>query len=784
MNSVKHFFLFCLLVFLMPLGINGRAQNISTMGKDFWVSFLPNWPESTPKLELLVAGQQPCSGKVENPLTGWSTTFTIVPGDVTTVLIPNSEGLMADMNKIERKALHVTATEEVSLYASNFVTATYDVANVLPTNILMSNYTVQSYEVGFGAGQGRLYSKLLIVGTEDDTEIEIDPKGGLAGYVPSFSSRTIKLNRGECYLFISAVGDISGTTVMAKDGKRIAVFSGGDTQIPENGCCYDAVFEQCTPMAYLGKHFVVTATALRDNDMVRITSITSGCRIYIDGKLKRTLGKNKSYDFKLDSKKKEAVYISTSDPVVICLYLTSSTMGGIMGDPSMVNINPIEQQMDKVTFCTYNTVVSNHHFVNIVTQTSQVKGITLDGESIASEFQPVPSKKELSYARVSVQHGSHTLEAASGGFVAHVYGLGSYESYAYTVGSNSKVLNQFDDEGNLIFSEVPSEIEGLDTVSPEEPVEVEPEPTYVSTDTLPEVKCDTLTLTLLEKGSEIRGEIKDPGNLLEDVNIIDVTADPNYPYLLEPIEVNKVGDTIILGIRARNDWCDCFVPNEIEVEVVIIYEVGEDGEQQSRVVIPMTIPVVRENSWLRRCFWVLVTIAALLLFLFYLWALLRKNRFKKSARIDYTFMELKGSILQETELRKGPKLRAKGFVPWVKRWLVPFRDERRSIPWTVPAAGHMTVVAAKSKEKVYITKNSFNPRTMRMENYDPKSDGNKLVEMETIKVYKDNKYQGRLEYNSGSSNDEKYCRIVLGVLMLLSAAAILVLTFLMLRGVL
>lgn len=781
MNTVKHFFLLCLLVLLMSFGIDGQAQNISTMGKDFWVSFIPNSASPTPKTELLVAGQHPCSGVAQNPCTGWSTTFTVTPGSVTSVLIPTSEGVVEKENSVERKAIHITTTEDVSLYASNFVTASYDVANILPTAILMDKYIAQSY---YSGSQFNMNSKLLIVAVEDHTEITVDPKGGLRGVFPPYSKKDITLNAGECYLFISANDDISGTSVNVKDGKKVAVFSGGEIAIPSDKCCFDAVFEQCMPMSYWGRHFVVTATALRENDMIRIVSLAPGCRISIDGKHKKTLGARKHFDYKLNSSKKEAVYISASSPIFVCVYLTSSDMGGEMGDPSMVNINPIEQQMDKVTFCTYNTVVSNHHFVNIVTQTSQVKGITLDGESIASEFQPVPSKKELSYARVSVQHGSHTLEAASGGFVAHVYGLGSFESYAYTVGSNSKVLNQFDDEGNLIFSEVPSEIEGLDTVPPGEPVEMEPEPIYVSTDTLPEVKCDTLTLTLLEKGTEIKGEIKDPGNLLEDVNIIDITADPNYPYLLEPIEIEKIGDTIILGIRARNDWCDCFVPNEIEVEIVVIYEVGEDGEQQSRVVIPMTIPVVRENSWLRRCFWVLVTIAALLLFLFYLWALLRKNRFKKSARIDYTFMELLGPLLQETELRKGPKLRDKGFIPWVKRWLVPFRDERRSIPWTVPPAGRITVVAAKSKEKVYITKNSFNPRTMRMENYDPKSDGNKLVEMETIKVYKDNKYQGRLEYNSGSSNDEKYCRIVLGVLMLLSAAAILVLTFLMLRGVL
>ena len=74
---------------------------------------------------------------------------------------------------------------------------------------------------------------------------------------------------------------------------------------------------------------------------------------------------------------------------------------------------------------------------------------------------------------------------------------------------------------------------------------------------------------------------------------------------------------------------------------------------------------------------------------------------------------------------------------------------------------------------------------MRMGDYDPKENEAELVEMaDDIKVYQNGKYQGHLEYNGGGKNDEKYYRIIITVLMALSIAAILVLTFLMLRGIL
>lgn len=755
----------------------GWGQEISTQGRDFWVSFLPNFPEATAKLELYVAGSLPCTGKAVNPVTGWSASFSVTPGEVTSVVIPNSEGLLEKENRTEHKAIHITTTEDVSLYASNFADHTFDVANVLPTAILGDHYIAQAYN---RPDNGEA-SKMLIVGTENNTEITVDPKGALRGVFPPYSKKVISLNAGDCYLFISGTGDISGTSVHVKDGKKVAVFSGGDTQIPPDGCCYDAVFEQCVPLSNWGRHFVVTASAERKNDMIRITSLAPGCRISIDGKYRRTLGAKNHFDYKLDGTKKEAVYISASSPVFVCLYLTSSTMGGEMGDPSMVNINPIEQQMDKVTFCTYNTAVSKLHYVNVITQTHHVDHITLDGTGIASEFKPVPQKKELSYARIPVNHGSHTLKSTDGGFVAHIYGLGPYESYAYSVGSSSKVLNEFDDEGNLLVSVIPDDPDDLEEAdSAETDYDV---PTYSRTDTLKAVGIGSITLAALKRGETITGQFEDPDGLVIDPDQFDVSVESDFDYLFDKMDAELDGNTVLMHFHLRKPLCDCFVPKKLIIRIVLVPVSAENGA--SRIVIQDEQSIAKDRPWMERCMTVLLLMAGLILFLLYLLCLLRKKRFKKNAAVIPSYYDYRGKRIDQG----GFVLRKKGVKAWLARWLWP-GDEKTVVNCSMPEA-LIRFVAAPSSDTVLLPKTrNIDSDSIAITGYNPKKDPHPdepltLAGNGRIKIIgPQGKEKGFLTFLPGSGNDGGIYRMVLFVLTAAMALAILMLLVLLIRGLL
>lgn len=304
----------------------------------------------------------------------------------------------------------------------------------------------------------------------------------------------------------------------------------------------------------------------------------------------------------------------------------------------------------------------------------------------------------------------------------------------------------------------------------------------------PKTELPSVTFQYLKERS-IRGVFTDEGDgKTLDPKKFDIEVEVENGFLYEDPKVTFDGDTIVIDIRPKGDWCECLFPENLDFRIVSTPKEGafeDEDKQYSKTVHPFNIKVEKERSWLSRCFWVLVTIGCLLLFIFYLRALLRKRRFKKSAKIKNTYMELKAGVQRESSLQDGMRLREKGFFPWFKRWLAPFPDERRTQFWQTPEAGSITFVAGRSKETVDVVHSSFDEHKLHMDTYDPNDEDDKkrkLLEMGTIRVYVQRQYKGRLEYDSGSRDDEKYYRIALIVLMLASIASAVVLTVLMIKS--
>ncbi|MBR5784397.1 MAG: gliding motility-associated C-terminal domain-containing protein [Bacteroidales bacterium] len=414
-------------ILLLNLFVNNlKAQ--STAGRDFWITFLPNYSDNEGGLSLVATGNNRCTGTVTNPYTGWSTTFDVNPGRITTIDIPDSQAYdYYASNCVINKGLHITSTNFISLYASNFEYGSFDITNVLPTASLGSSYIVQTYPRA---------SNFSIVAIEDSTIVNIQlPQDTIFNHANT--TFTITLNEGQCYQ--AGGNDLSGTTISTTDDKTIAVFAGNSSvTIPSGKTAFDYTFEQMIPTKYLGNRFIITNSKSRENDIVRVTALFDNCRIKKDGELLTTINANESYEFEI-TKNTPAIYLETSAPASVFLYLTGKNYGGENGDPSMVLINDIDQRIVNTTFKTFYTQLSQHHFVNITTKTNNITNIQLDGNNISSHFTPVPSKPDFSYARIEINYGAHSINDTStssdNGFIAHVYGLGPGESYAYSTGS-------------------------------------------------------------------------------------------------------------------------------------------------------------------------------------------------------------------------------------------------------------------------------------------------------------------------------------------------------------
>ena len=428
MNKVYTLLALFLLFVFSHTGMNAQ----STVGKDFWVTFLPNYDLTVDELSLIAAGNDSCTGVVTNPYTGWSTSFTVVPGIITNIYIPQSEaydGAASDV--IINKALHITTTDSISLYASNFYVYTFDVTNVLPTSSLGSEYVLQTYSDK---------AEFSVIATEDNTIVNIV----LAENSLLHQANTpfsVTLNAGQCYQVQSASNvDLSGSIISVNDNKKIAVFAGNHwVHIPNNIDGGDHVVEQMMPTSAWGKKFVITNSMLRTKDKIRVTALNDNCQVLKDGVLLTTLNARQTYEFEITNIVPVA-YLETSEPACVFLYFTGSRYGGDNGDPSMVIINPTDQRINNVTFSTFSTGSTGYqYFVNVITKTNNVSNMRLDGNNISSNFTVVPSMPEFSYARITINHGSHTLSntlvTEESGFVAHIYGLAPWESFSYSAGS-------------------------------------------------------------------------------------------------------------------------------------------------------------------------------------------------------------------------------------------------------------------------------------------------------------------------------------------------------------
>jgi len=153
--------------------IKGVSQDvIPTKGKEFWVGFMENYEnDANESLDLFITSDQNTSGTVSIPLQGWTIDFNVDANVTTTVTIPNNLAEHSDENQIiSAKGIFVETEDTVSVFAINFVPFTADGTKILPTKALGTDYSVSSY-----TGLAGLGSELLIVATEDDTEVEITP---------------------------------------------------------------------------------------------------------------------------------------------------------------------------------------------------------------------------------------------------------------------------------------------------------------------------------------------------------------------------------------------------------------------------------------------------------------------------------------------------------------------------------------------------------------------------------------------------------------------------------
>ena len=450
MKKTKYILLLlCLTGLFLP---DLHAQEVTTQGKEFWLSFIGNGFKYHPdapaqgwiRVQLLVSAKRNCEGTITNPNTGWSQNFSVEANNIFSIDLNEEQAYVecSEYEQVVNKGLIITTTDTVSVYCANIAIYSFDASYVLPTPGLADDYIIQTYEQSTGTYDPS--SAFVIVATENNTIIDITPSVTTLGGKPAHQEFTITLNKGQAYQVRSNMNsdrDLSGTRVTARDCKKIAVFNGNNlTLIPTTSMSdSDCVFEQAMPLHSWGKRFVVTTSLDRNEDYVKITSAADGNEILKNGAHLCTLNANESYTFRLSNSDKSC-YLEATHSCAVYLYNTSSNGWG-NGAPSMVWIAPIEQNIDAITFSTFNYEHNNvnisKHYVNIIVQSQDINQVYLDNTLLPSnQFETVAGNDQYSFYRKQITHGVHQLSCPNG-FNAHVYGFGDARGYAYMIGSKA-----------------------------------------------------------------------------------------------------------------------------------------------------------------------------------------------------------------------------------------------------------------------------------------------------------------------------------------------------------
>ncbi|RYY50566.1 MAG: PKD domain-containing protein, partial [Chitinophagaceae bacterium] len=130
-------------------------------------------------------------------------------------------------------------------------------------------------------------------------------------------------------------------------------------------------------------------------------------------------------------------------------YITSAqscgnTGTGNLGDPEVIYLSPVEQNISKVIWnATNNFAITTHYYSVIIPKGgTAISSFRIDGTPVSPIFfAQHPADPDYVYLTRTVGSGQRRIESDSG-FNAIAYGYGANESYGYNAGTNVKDLYQ------------------------------------------------------------------------------------------------------------------------------------------------------------------------------------------------------------------------------------------------------------------------------------------------------------------------------------------------------
>lgn len=302
------------------------------------------------------------------------------------------------------------------------------------------------------------------------------------------------------------------------------------------------------------------------------------------------------------------------------------------------------------------------------------------------------------------------------------------------------------------------------------------------------LELNSLTFDDLKKGGISVSIIDEETREVLDPNKFDFSVEIEEAFLYDTPQVRVEGDQVVIEARPLGNWCECLFPKDLNFKLTSSPKAGAfeaEGKTYNSREHALHLTIEKNRKWFPRCLWVVITLAGLLLLLIYFRSLMKKHRFKKTARITSVYYNYYGAPVQGTG---GRYLRKEGFGAWLSRWFSPI-DEKVTLSWSKPAVSAFTLVASDSKDIVNIPKKTFSSRTMSLPGYDSDEEDSKEKfipwgDGETINVSRrEGGKDGDLTFVAGEEDDGVGFRFFIGVLFALCLVAFIILAWMMIRGI-
>ncbi len=473
--------------------ITANSQDFSNKGKDFWLCFPQHVPTNVTTtlatLSIFITSDKASTGTITMPNGAFSATFNIAANGLQEIQIPhsttrhisNGESSNETITQILNKSIRIkvdAGQPAVVAYAQQWAGARSAATLLLPVNVLGRKYYAISFTQNGSntPNTSPIYnarSQFQIIATKPNTVVEITPvKNGVVG-----TKFTVNLPlEGDMIQYQSpdvtaSSQDLTGTfieSVASGSGGclPIAVYSGssnitfGSTPPNCSGGSYDPLWQQLYPATTWGKNFgfIPFGDYLTRGNPYRVMASENNTNVYFDGALVANLNAGQIYPAAFTSIPAVIINptnITADKPVCVAQYAQADACSGQpnnppppqpatkVGDPDMVILNPIEQNISDITIFTSNRQNITKPWVNVLMKTIAIPSFRINGGVPGTAWQAFPTLPGYSYLRHLFPAGANSYRlTADSGFNAICYGWGNVESYAYSAGTNVRDLYQ------------------------------------------------------------------------------------------------------------------------------------------------------------------------------------------------------------------------------------------------------------------------------------------------------------------------------------------------------